>query len=349
MRLRSSFLAPLLTLLLCSALMAEESPDSSDAPVTLAKVEGEAIHKNEVMTRAAQALKELRLEKLQVKAQQEEKRHQIIRQQLDQLISNRVLELEAKSRDLDSQRLIAQEIDDRVLEPSEETVAQIYTVNRNRLPGSEKQRRAKVRDYLKQQQRQKLFREFMESLKNKYKVQYFLQPHRFQVETEGRPSLGPEKAAVEIIEFSDFECSYCSKVAPTLKRLQDSYPEKVRLVYRHYPLRRIHANAQKAAEASLCANDQGKFWEMHDSLFGDQDGLSVQSLKAKAGELGLDLAGFEKCLDLGRHADEVEQDMLAGARAGVNGTPTIFINGRRLSGAVSYERIMGVVTEELNR
>ena len=349
MKLRNSLLAPFLTFLLCSASMAEESPDSADAPVTLATVEGEALHEKEVMEGAAQALEELRLEDLQVKAQQKEKRHQIIQQQLDQQISTRVIELEAKSRGLDRQRLIAQEIDDRVTEPPEENVSQIYTVNRNRLPGSEEQGKTKVRDYLKQQQRQKLVQEFMESLKDKYKVQSFLEPYRVQVQTKGKPALGPEKAAVEIIEFSDFECSYCSKIAPTLKRLQGSYPEKVRLVYRHYPLRRIHANAQKAAEASLCANDQGKFWEMHDALFGDQKGLSVEALKTKAGEIGLDASIFTKCLDSGQHAAAVEQDLLEGARAGVSGTPTMFINGRRLSGAVSYDQIVGVVTEELNR
>lgn len=138
-------------------------------------------------------------------------------------------------------------------------------------------------------------------------------------------------------------------MVPTLKRLQEDYAEKVRLVYRHYPLRRIHPNAQKAAEASLCAGDQGEFWKMHDLLFGDQAGLKVEAIKAKAGHLRLDLEGFEECLDSGRHADAVEEDLLAGSRAGVSGTPTLFINGRRLSGAVSYEKIVEVVVEELNR
>ena len=158
---------------------------------------------------------------------------------------------------------------------------------------------------------------------------------------------GPIDAPVTIVEFSDFQCPFCSRVIPTLKQIEESYGDKVRLVFRQFPLHRLHPQAQKAAEASLCADDQGKFWEMHDAMFADQRGLAVDSLKAKAAELELDTATFDECLDSGKYAERIETDLAEGAAVGVTGTPAMFINGRFLSGAVPYEQIAAVIDQEL--
>ena len=118
---------------------------------------------------------------------------------------------------------------------------------------------------------------------------------------------------------------------------------------RQFPLHSIHPEAQKAAEASLCADDQGKFWEMHDALFANQSALEVADLKSAAAKLELDTGAFDECLDSGKHAERVNADLQAGVAAGVTGTPAMFINGRFMSGAQSYETIAKVVDDELRR
>jgi protein-disulfide isomerase len=137
-------------------------------------------------------------------------------------------------------------------------------------------------------------------------------------------------------------------VLPAIEETVRVYGDQVRVVFRQYPLN-IHPQAQKAAEASLCADDQGKFWELHDAMFADQRNLAVEQLKAKAGELGLDAAAFAACLDGAKYAEKVAEDMNHGIAVGVNGTPAIFVNGRFLSGAVPFEEIAKLVDDELAR
>jgi protein-disulfide isomerase len=173
------------------------------------------------------------------------------------------------------------------------------------------------------------------------------EPTRVKVATTG-PAKGPANAPVTIVEFSDFQCPYCGRLSPTLKQVEQKYGDKVRLVYRQYPLP-FHRFAQKAAEASLCANDQGKFWQMHDAIFADQQALEVAQLKSKATDLGLNTEQFNQCIDLGRHAAAIQADVKDGAAAGVTGTPALFVNGRLILGAVPLEQITSVIDDELKR
>jgi protein-disulfide isomerase len=122
----------------------------------------------------------------------------------------------------------------------------------------------------------------------------------------------------------------------------------VRVVFRDFPLS-IHAQAPKAAEAATCADEQGKFWEMHDRLFGNQQALQVADLKKHAAELALDTSRFDQCLDSGKYAAEWKKDVDDGTRLGVTGTPAFFVNGRFLSGAQPYEAFVRVIDEELQR
>ena len=148
---------------------------------------------------------------------------------------------------------------------------------------------------------------------------------------------GPD-APVTIVEFSDFQCPYCQRLAPTMDQVKSNYGDKVRLVFRQFPLP-FHDDAQKAAEASLCAEDEGKFWQMHDAMFEDIRALGVAELKKTAGELELNQESFDECLDSGKYAAQVAQDTREGRAAGVSGTPAMFINGRFVSGAVSYDQL----------
>ena len=186
-------------------------------------------------------------------------------------------------------------------------------------------------------------------LEQRYDVAYLLEPLRYEVAADGFPSYGPVDAPVTIVEFSDFECPYCALLAPVLDEVKRRYGDKVRLVYRHYPLTGIHPDAWKAAEASLCAFEQGRFWEFHDLLFAEQGALTVADLKEKAVQLDLDADAFGECLDSGRHYDAVLADLRAGDAAGVSGTPAMFLNGRFVGGAVSFEALAELIDDELRR
>ena len=166
---------------------------------------------------------------------------------------------------------------------------------------------------------------------------------------DGKPSQGPKNAPVTIVEFSDFHCPFCKKVAPTLDSLLKNYPGKIRRVWRHYPLA-MHQGAEHTHEAAACAEEQGKFWEYHDRLFetfgGARDDAALVRLAA---ELKLKKNKFEKCLQGGRTRDKIEKDIARGNQAGVTGTPAVFVNGRLVSGAYPYEYFEGLVKNELKK
>lgn len=161
---------------------------------------------------------------------------------------------------------------------------------------------------------------------------------KVEVSAENDAVKGEAGAPVLIVEFSDYQCPFCARVEPSLKQVEEKYIKtgKVKIVYRDYPLG-FHDKAQKAAEASECAHDQGKFWEYHDKLFANQNNLDIFSLKQYAKDLELDTAKFDKCLDSGEKASEVSKDVTDANAAGVSGTPIFFINGVALKGAQPYD------------
>jgi protein-disulfide isomerase len=163
------------------------------------------------------------------------------------------------------------------------------------------------------------------------------------------PALGSTTAPVTIVEFSDFQCPFCQSVAPTLKQVLKTYGDKVRIVWKDFPLTQIHPEAFKAGEAAHCAGEQGKFWEYHDRLFANQEALQADSLKTYAADLGLDTATFNACVDASKYGDRVREGVAQGSRLGVNSTPTLYVNGRMLAGAQPYEVIAAVIDEELAR
>jgi protein-disulfide isomerase len=173
-------------------------------------------------------------------------------------------------------------------------------------------------------------------------------PQRVQVSDGGDPAIGPADAPVTIVEFSDFQCPYCKTFRDqTLDALLERYGDQVRFVFRDFPLSQLHPFAQKAAEASECANEQGHYWEMHDLLFANSPNLSEDALKGFAEQLGLDMEQFNECLDSGRYADEVTADLQEGMSYGVTGTPTFFINGIRLVGAQPLANFQAIIDQEL--
>lgn len=157
---------------------------------------------------------------------------------------------------------------------------------------------------------------------------------------------GAKDAKVTLVEYSDFECPFCSRHLPSIDQALKDFPQDVRLVYRHYPLSAIHPEAQKAAEASECAAKLGgndKFWQMHDQLFAKQQTLGTQTYLDIAKAIGLNEGNFKTCLDSGEMAGRVNMDTTEGQTAGVEGTPATFVNGQLISGAVPYAQLKAAI------
>jgi protein-disulfide isomerase len=278
----------------------------------------------------------------------ENQRYEVLSEGLDELISEQLLEKEAKARNVTSQQLVATEITAKVAEPTDAEIQKVYDDNKAQLQGQTlDQVKPRIVEFLKQQKGAERQEAFITELKAKYKTSVALKPPKVDVATAGRPSRGNEQAPVTIIEFSDYECPFCKRAEPTVKKVLDTYGDKVRLVYRHYPLE-FHATARPAAEASACAAAQGKFWEYHDKLFSSSD-LSDAKLKSLAGEVGLDQAKFDECFAKKQFKADIDKDMADASSVGVSGTPAFFINGRMLSGAQPFEKFKEIIDDELSR
>jgi len=167
------------------------------------------------------------------------------------------------------------------------------------------------------------------------------------VSTDDDPVLGNKDAPVTIVEFSDFQCPFCGAAEPAVAQIMSTYKGKVRLVYMHFPLTSIHPYAEKAAEAAECAYDQGKFWELHGKMFANQNALGVDQLKGYAKDIGLDTAKFNTCLDSNQKQAQVNSDQQKGSSYGVGGTPTFFINGIPVVGALPFSEFKSVIDAEL--
>ena len=164
----------------------------------------------------------------------------------------------------------------------------------------------------------------------------------------GDPVKGPPHALVTIVEFSDFECPFCSKVNPTIKKVMETYGDQVRVLFKHNPLS-FHKQARLAAKATLAAHEQGKFWEMHDLLFENQKALERADLEKYAEQIGLDLAAFRAALDDDRFEARVAEDQELAGEVDAQGTPNLFINGRKFTGAKSFEDLKPAIDEEIKK
>jgi predicted DsbA family dithiol-disulfide isomerase len=276
-------------------------------------------------------------------------RSQLIGNTLDQILRERVLLAEARRRGMSVEDLVAADAGSS-LEPTEADVSAWYEANRARLGGRTLEPlRREIRSHLRQQRLEEASETLRQTLEAERSVAVFFEPYRVPLDNEGAPARGASDAAVTMTEFADFQCPYCGRFFPTVKQLERDFGDDLRIVYRQFPIS-IHPYAQKAAEASLCAQDQGKFWEMHDLMFQEQQTLSVTDLKEKAARLGMHHEEFDDCLDSGKYVERVQEDVEEGTRVGVGGTPAIFLNGVPLpGGAVSYEVAARAIRESIKR
>ncbi len=270
------------------------------------------------------------------------------RQLVDELIAKRVAEREAKARGLSVEALFKAEVEDKVPPLSEDEKRAFYESNKARFGSmAEADAMKQIADNLPRQRVNERRQAYFVELRAKAAVKVLLEPPRVAVDPSDDPSKGPSNAPVTLVLFSDFQCPFCARVVPTLHRLEDTYKDKLRIVFRDMPLLQIHKDAAKAAEAASCAAEQGKFWEMHDKMFENQNALQVAELKKSAATLGLDSAAFDGCLDSGKYVAEWQKDSADAQRYGVAGTPAAFVNGRFLSGAQPYESFAQIIDEEL--
>ena len=273
-------------------------------------------------------------------------RHAALETTLRELVRARLLTLEADRLGVTEQTLQARI--DGTAEPV--TEADVSAFHRQRgLTQPLADIAPRIRVFLQQQAVDAARASAYGQMERRYAVAYLLEPLRHEVAADGFPSSGPADAPVTIVEFSDFECPFCARLLLTLEQVKRQYADAVRVVYRHYPLTGIHPNAWNAAEASLCAGEQGRFWELHDLMFAEQGDLTVDALKTKAARLDMDSDAFSRCLDSGRHYDAVHADVHAGDEVGVSGTPAMFVNGRFVGGAVPFATLAAIIDDELRR
>lgn len=271
---------------------------------------------------------------------------------LDTMVGDLLIEEAAKKAGQSSAQFLDQETAKRVTEPTPPEVQQFFEANKDRAPGRTfDELKGPIAEFLKSQRQQQARAQLVNELKAKSGtvVKVALDPPRKELTVAAHdPVRGPASAPITIIEYSDYQCPFCGRVTPTLEKLRAAYPDKIRLVFKDFPLPN-HAEAPKASEAAHCASEQGKYWEMHDRLFANQQALGVPALKEHAAAIGLDAAKFAACLDSGKFADIVKADLEEGQKLGIQSTPTLYINGRPVVGAQPYEMFASVIEEELAR
>jgi len=331
--------------LLALPALAAKPAEKSDKPKPAAKANTEAvaivgtveITNAQVEERAATQLAQLR--------QQE---YTLRESTTEALIADEIVKQAAAAKGLSSNQYLQAEVDAKVAPVTEQEKKDFYEKNKAQagtMPEEEALKR--IEAFLKRQRTDERRNALLAELRAATKVRTLIEPPRKAVEAIG-PSRGPVDAPITIVEFSDFQCPYCSRVKGSIDAVMARYGKNVRLVFRDLPLP-MHPNAPKAAEAGECAQEQGKFWELHDKMFADQNALAPENLKKSAAEIGLNAAAFNECLDSGKHAANVKLDADAAQALGVNGTPAFFVNGRFLNGAVPVEQFSKVIDDELQR
>lgn len=296
--------------------------DETERARVLATVNGENITSGDV----EKALQPLIFE-------YQEKVTELRKAQLDVIINDMLLTQEAQKRKVTEKQLFEAEVVAKSKKPTEEEARKFYDENTSQIPGTYAETKEQILKYLQQQEYQKAEEALVKIVRKDAQVQIFLTDPEspvFDIATDDQPTKGGANAPVTIVEFTDYQCPSCSRTQPVLEEIIKEYGDKVKLVVRDFPLTQIHVNAMKAAEAAEAAREQGKYWEYAEILFKNQDKLEVENLVAYAGQAGLDVKKFQDALTSGRNTGKIQRDMEEGLKIGISGTPTVFINGKRV-------------------
>jgi protein-disulfide isomerase len=305
--------------------------------VIAAEVEGQPITLAEVDARAQARLSRLRQEEYEIR-----------RDALSELISERLLEAEARKRGIAVDELRRREIAERAEAPPAGLAASIYSRNTERFAGVSREKAlGRIHDLLVERSQSERRAAFDRELREGKTIEVRLEPPRVAVDIpEGAPSTGPENAKVTIVEFTDYQCPYCHRAQATIEQVLARYSDKVRFVHLDFPLE-SHAGAVPAARAARCAGEQGRFWDYHKSLMTHPGSLDEKDLEARAAEMKLDASKFAACVGSDAHDDAIRRDLERGEALGVSGTPAYFINGRMISGARPLDTFTDAIDAEL--
>jgi protein-disulfide isomerase len=269
---------------------------------------------------------------------------------LDQVLAERLLDREAKARGLSREELLKREVEAKAPAVTQEEVAARFAQSNLPARGATlDQFRGQIEKSLRDRGLQLRQAGFLEELRAKADVKVLLTEPRFTIAVPAdAPSLGPAQAPVTLVEFLDYQCPYCHQVQGVIDQVLAQYPGKLRFVHRDFPLEDMHPQAVKAARAARCAGEQGKFWEYHRSLLVEQ-GQQDADLTRRAADLKLDGGRFATCVASDRHDAAIRGGLQQGREVGVSGTPTFFINGRRMVGGRSVDDFKRLIDEELAR
>lgn len=248
-------------------------------------------------------------------------------------VNDLLLEAEAKKRGTTSKALLDAEVARRSKPVTEKDAEEFYNQNKERISGDFAQVKEQVLEYLKEQGETEAYAAFATELRRPAQIRMLLmapQPPTYAITTDDQPTRGNQSATVTVVEFTDYQCPSCAQAQPMVESLMREYGDRVRLVVRDFPLER-HPDSFKAAQAAEAARAQGKYWEYTALLMQNQKALDAAHLKEYATRLGLDRQKFDAALDAGQYAEQVRRDIQEGDQIGVAGTPTFFVNGRRLA------------------
>ena len=264
---------------------------------------------------------------------------------LDDMIDQKLLEQKAKQENLTVQQLIDRDINSKVVEPTEDQLKIYYEGLETDQPYEVM--RPKIVEKIHTIRVNKVRTAYLKTLREQAGVIIQLAPPSAEINLAEANVMGNKDAPVMLVEFADYECPYCQKVAPEIPKLMAEFGNKLAVSFKDFPLP-MHSHAEKAAEATRCAADQGKYWEYHNILFNSKQ-LDVDQLKEHAKALHLDEAKFSACLDSGSTAAAVQKDRQEGVALGLSGTPSFFINGHYFSGALDYETLRENINRELTQ
>ena len=272
----------------------------------------------------------------------------------ERALLTRLLTDEAKKQGVASPEALMQKIAAEAT-VSDEQVKEFFKTNNlaQGIPDPKTGKKRKVsmdelKGYLSEQERQQRQQAFLQSLMAQAGASTVLEEPRTNIAANDKsPFKGGANAKVVVYEFSDFECPFCARGRTVVDQINKAYGDKVKIVFRHFPLD-FHKNAMPAAIASMCANREGKFWAMHDKFFDNQRALG-EDINKMAKEVGVDMAKFEACVKGSETAKEIQDDMKVAETIGVNSTPTFFVNGKRVAGALPFEQFKSLIDAELGK
>src|SRR5215213_5585727 len=270
------------------------------------------------------------------------------KEDLELKINDTLLAQQAQKRGITTRALLDAEVTARVPAVTDADAQAFYGQNKDRISGEFAQLKPQIIQYVKEQKEDEATLAYAQQLRRASTIQINLtapESPAFSIATDDQPAKGTAKASVTIVEFTDFQCPSCARQHPVMQRIVSEFGDRVRLVVRDFPLSQ-HANARKAAEAAEAAREQGKYWEYVSLLFRNQSALGIEKLKEYASEVGLDRARFDASLDSGKFAEQVQRDLVDGRKLGINGTPTLYINGKRVSDN-SYEGVKAAIEAAL--